>query len=143
MIKLKGTSIIEIIIATALISVAMIAALSLMNRSQSQNIYAKNLDEANNYVTQAADWIRSQRDTYGYATINSRNATTYCLNSLDIDFSLIPEGACVEDSYIQNTIFQRNIIITKKAKSVLVKVVVSWMEKTTRQSTIEMELSQW
>lgn len=143
MIKLNGTSIIEIIIATALISVAMIAALSLMNRSQSQNTYAKNLNVANGYVTQAADWIRSQRDTYGYATIDSRNADTYCLNTLDIDFSSISAGACATNSFIPNTIYQRNITITKKDKSIQFKIIVSWQEKIARQATIEMELSQW
>ena len=37
----KGTSIIEIVIAAALISVAVIAALSLSNNSQKQNTYAR------------------------------------------------------------------------------------------------------
>lgn len=144
MIKLKGTSIIEIIIATALISVAMIAALSLMNRSQSQNNYARNLDEANSYITQAADWIRSQRDSLGYATIytlSGPSTNTYCLNTFPATITSITLGACTD--YLAN-IFQRNITITRKGTtSLLIGITVSWMEKTSRQATIEMELSQW
>ena len=52
---LKGSSIIEVVIATALISIAILSALSLTNNSQKTNDSARNVEEANKYATQATD----------------------------------------------------------------------------------------
>ena len=142
---LRGTSIIEILIATTMISVAVIAALSLMNRSQSQNIYARDLSEATRYNTQAADWIRTQRDTLGFATIYAyaEDATDYCLNSFPSDFTYIVAESCGTE-YITGTVYQRKITMSKPDVNTLkFIIIVSWQEKTTRQATIEMELNKW
>lgn len=141
--KRRGTSIIEVVIATALISVSIIAALSLTNRSQKQNTYAKGLAEATKYTTQAADWIRTQRDTLGWATIASKDDDEYCLIDLPADFTSLVAGPCDDNAYIPNTIFKRKITITKIAETVKIVVTVYWTENVVRQATIEMELTQW
>jgi type II secretory pathway pseudopilin PulG len=84
-----GTSIIEIIIATALIGMAIIAALSLTNHSQKQNTYARELAEASGYATQAADWIKTEKETLGWETINTQAAGDYCLSTIPADFSAL------------------------------------------------------
>jgi len=139
----KGTSIIEIVIATTLISVAIISALSLTNQSQKQNTYAKGLAEATKYATQASDWIRSQRDELGYATLYSIAGGIYCLNSLPSDYTLIETGACNDNSFISNTIFQREVTLTKNLDSINALIIVTWMDSIERQSKIEMELTSW
>lgn len=141
---LRGTSIIEIVIATALISVSVISALSLMNNSQKQNTYARGLAEATRYATQASDWIRAERNTLGFGTINTVAAGEYCLNTFPVNFLSLEAGACSAVSFIPNTIFARKIIIAKNnPTSINITIEVSWLEKTTRQATIEMELTQW
>lgn len=139
----RGTSIIEIVIAAALISIAIIAALSLANHSQKQNTYARGLAEATKYTTQASDWIRTQKNTLGWATINTLGAGSYCLNEFPTDFTAISPGDC-GSLYIPTTMFQRKIFISKDNPS-LIKIIieVSWQENGPRQATIEMELAQW
>lgn len=139
----KGTSIIEIVIATALISMAIIAALSLVNQSQKQNTYARDLAQATKYATQGADWIRNQRTELGFATLNSMNEGIYCMETLPISFTSLETGACDDASFIQGTIFQREVSISKTVDGLKIIITVSWMEQVERQAKIEMELTSW
>lgn len=140
---LRGTSIIEVIVATALISVAIIAALSLVNSSQKQNTYAKDLAEATKYSTQGADWIRSQRDFLGFASLNAKNIGDYCLNIIPSDFNALPAAGACTDS-ITGTHFQRKISLTKPDASTLrIIIETAWPDKIPRKATIEMELTKW
>lgn len=154
----KGTSIIEIVIAAALISVAIVASLSLANYSQKQNNYARGLAEATKYTTQAADWIRTQKISLGWSTIASKasadataDIATYCLNDLPTsasgtDFTDIVNGDCAESSYIIGTLFKRKMTINTSSQGsgvLKITIIVSWNENVARQATIETELSQW
>ena len=138
-----GTSIIEILIATAMISLAVVGALSLSSRSQAQNAYAKNLAQATQYANQAADWIRGERNSLGYATLAAQNDDGYCLNNLPVDFTLIQSGNCGAGTYIASTPFTRNLTLTKDGNTLYFLIVVSWEDKTTRQASIELELKPW
>lgn len=139
----KGTSIIEIVIAAALISVAIIAALSLANQSQKQNSYARDLAEATKYATQAGDWIRNERNSLGWTALSELDAGEYCLNDFPADFTLIEPGSCNPNAYISGTRYSRQISLTKDPDKLTIKIVVSWIEQVQRQATIEMELQPW
>lgn len=153
----RGTSIIEIVIATALISVAIISALSLANHSQKQNTYARNLDEATKYGSEAIDWIRTQRDSLGWATIANKAQTddvsgvaTYCLASLPEsgagDFSDLTAGTCASDTFIPGTRYGREMTIdTSQAGTgtLTVAVTMTWLEQSPRTAYIETELTSW
>lgn len=159
MISHKGTSIIEIIIAAALICISILAALSLINRSQKQNTYAKNLAEATKYNTQAAEWLRTEWNSLGWATMINKIATTdgsgstYCLNILPNitnaslpDFISLTPGLCADNSYITGTIFQRTInavIDPNNPNKLKIKITVTWSDTIKRQATTEMELARW
>lgn len=136
-------SIIEIVIATAMISMAVIAALSLTSKSQSQNVYSRQSAEASKYATQIIDWVRSERNLKGWATINAKAAGTYCLNTIPSDFTTLSPGACLASTYISNTIFTRTMIITKDAGKIIISVEITWDERTPRSTIINLELTQW
>lgn len=157
----RGTSIIEIVVAAALISVAIISALSLANNSQKENKYSRSLAEATKYATQGADWMRTQRDYIGWSTIRSKaladdvsNIATYCLNTLyalpatesDPDFTDLTAGNCAPTEYIANTLFQRQMTIdTSDEISGILKITlnITWLETSSRQATVIMELTKW
>lgn len=149
MVRRRGTSIIEIVIAAALISMAVIAALSLTNQSQKQNTSARGLAEATKYTTQAADWIRTERDNLGWATIAAKANGTYCLNSLPASFTSFPAaGNCGASDFITSTGYKRQVILNSSASDITngivkIKISVTWEEQITRQATIEMELTSW
>ena len=139
----KGTSIIEIVIAASLISISIIAALSLANQSQKQNSYARDLAEATKYATQASDWIRNERNSLGWTALYELDSGTYCLNDFPADFTLIESGNCSQNAYIADTRYTRQISLTKDPDKLTVTIVVSWFEQVARQATIEMELQPW
>ncbi|MBP9669992.1 hypothetical protein KBD75_01175 [Candidatus Woesebacteria bacterium] len=139
----RGTSIIEIVIAAALISISIIAALSLTNQSQKQNTYAKGLAEATKYANQAADWIRNERNNLGWATLNTIDNGSYCLSDFPSDFTQIEAGECGATDYIPNTKFRRNVEINKTVDTINLVITIIWTEQVERQAKIEMELTSW
>lgn len=154
----RGTSIIEVVIAAALISISVIAALSLANHSQKQNTYARDLAEASKYIAEGADWLRTERDELGWATMAAKveeddavGDTSYCLNSLptsqeQTDFTNLTPSSCDPTDFIPGTIFQRQVVIDPPAAgSGILKatIVVTWSDNIAREATLEMELTQW
>ncbi|MFZ2199913.1 MAG: hypothetical protein WAV40_03945 [Microgenomates group bacterium] len=139
----KGTSILEVVIATAMISMAVISALALTAKSQSQNTYARRSAEANKYASQAADWLRGERDNLGYPTIASVSGT-YCLATLPASFSTLPSpGDCGPSDLIGNT-YKRTIVLDNATLGkVIATISVAWEEVTTRSTTVSLELTQW
>lgn len=151
----RGQSIVETVIAAALISIALIAALSLSTRSERQTSYARNSAEATKYASQAGDWFRTQRNSLGWATLVAKaqaesvnNLAVYCLNSIPNNFDdlSLATGECDSLAYIPNTYFTRAVVVdTSLAATGILKVTVSvsWQEKSIRQTTLELELTSW
>lgn len=154
MIKLPGQSIIETVIAAALISVAILAAISLSVYSQKQSSYAKYLAEATKYASQAADWLRTERDLVGWGTLADKvtsdgSPATYCLNNLPVspsDFTSLTPGSCASGSYIPQTTFIRQITAdTGSQASGVIKLTItlSWQDSALHTTSQEMELTKW
>lgn len=152
----QGQSIIETVIAAALISISVLAALALANHSQKQNISAKNLASANTYASETLDWIRTQRDSLGFATLASKgtadsNSGTaiYCLSSIPIspdDFTILTPSTCGPSEYISGTLYTRQLALdTSTAPTGIlgVTVTITWEEQATRQVVLETELTSW
>ncbi len=140
----KGQSIVEVVIAAALISVAIISALSLMNYSQKQTNSAKTLAEATKYNYQAADWLRAQKNDLGFAEIAGKTAGIYCLNTLPA--ALPAPGACNAGAYIAGTFFTRQLTLDNTGATggiIKATITTSWLEKTAHTTSIELELNQW
>lgn len=155
MIIKSGQSIIEVVIATSLISIGIIAALSLTNQSQKSSNYAKMLDTANSYNNQLADYFRNQKSLLGWASISEKVAidaeggvATYCYSSLieNEDFLTKSAGTCAEDDYLGSTQFIRQIEINANSinsGTLPITIITSWTDKSTRSATLNLELTQW
>lgn len=144
----KGTSIIEVVIATAMISMAVIAALSLTSKSQSQNNYARRSAEASKYATQVADWLRGERDNLGFTELSENipagaGGTTYCIQTLPDDITDLPgTGDCGSNQLIDN-VFERSLVLSKTADTITGKVEINWEDNTTRSIIVNVELKKW
>jgi Tfp pilus assembly protein PilV len=139
----KGTSILEVVIATAMISMAVIAALSLTSKSQSQNTYARRSTEASKYATQVADWLRGERDNLGFTELSeSITAGTYCLVSLPADITDLITGECSDTDLIDN-VFKRSLLLSKNADTITATVKIDWEDTTTRSTIINVDLKKW
>lgn len=158
----SGQSIVETVIAAGLISVGMLAALSLTTRTVRQNDYAKNLGIATKYASQVADYFRGERASYGWNTLATKvssdavnNLAVYCFNTIPespLSFADLVVGECSDNTYIPdqsadgNSIFTREAILdsTDVASGTLrLTVTVTWGDTTPRQVQIEQELTSW
>lgn len=151
-----GSSILEVVVATALISMGIIAALSLTNYSQKQSNYSKYFNEATTYNSQAADWLRSQKSQLGWPIfVNSLDLDTatstlsYCLPSLPSDsaqFIALSSSTCNSTDYIPLTSFRRQIDldISDVALGIITATLTTkWEEKVTRTATLNLEIGRW
>ncbi len=139
----RGTSILEVIIATTMISMAVISALALTSKSQSQSSYARHSAQASKYASQVADWLRGERTNYGFDTI-SASSGTYCLSTLPDNFeNLPPAGACAQNDKIDNIYYRKLTLDNSESGKVKATIDVSWNDKIERATSIELELSKW
>lgn len=158
MIKLRsGQSILEVVIATTLISMGVIAALSLTNQSQKSSNFAKLLNEATTYNNQLADYLRTAKSTHGYTVLSSMFAddaqggiATYCFPTLTetiADFISIVPGSCSANNFIPGTVFVREMAVDTtniEATGIIpITITTNWEDKTTRTIRLEMELTKW
>lgn len=152
----SGQSILEVVIATTLISMGVIAALSLTNQSQKSSNYAKSLDAATAYNNQAADYLRNQKNQLGYATLaekftseSSGGVAHYCLVTLPSDsssFLALNSGVCSDTDMIQGTSFLRDLVVDVSNVStgiIPITITTSWGDSSTRRAVLNMEISQW
>ncbi len=153
----SGQSILEVVIATAMISVAIIAALSLANQSQKSSNYAKLLDQATAYNNQAADYFRNQKTLLGWGAFTEKittdasgNTAYYCLatlpDSTSSTFETLTAGVCSDTDLILGTIFQREVSIDNSDLingTTNITITTTWPDTIERTATLTMELSQW
>lgn len=152
---LRGSSIIEVLIAATLISISIIAALSLSSFSQKQTDFSRDLNKATFYNTQSIDWLRNMRTMLGWGSfVNELDLDTagstllYCLNSLPTTVAqyaaLTPSAGC-DTAYITGTPFQREMkftLVGSPVTSVSVSVTTYWQLRA-RSTTTETTLTEW
>lgn len=152
-----GQSILEVVLATSLIAVGLIAALALGNSSQKSASFSRNVNVAGNYSYQVADWARTLRTYLGWGNFtyliseDGSENVTYCLNgtlpTTDLEFQALTPGACDEDSFLTGTeIYQRevNFDLTNLASgAITATVTTSWQEEELRTNELTFELTEW
>lgn len=156
--KIKsGQSIIEVVIVTTLISIGVIASLSLVNRSQSQSRYSRLLESATSYNNQIADYFRDQKSLIGWSDLVAEvgkdsgggNSVIYCMPSIPtsiLEFQSYVAGTCEDGNFIRNTMFLRTVEFdTSSANEGVIRLTLTtaWNDKTLRSSILQMELTQW
>lgn len=141
----NGQSLFEVLAAIGVIAVALVAFIGLSARSVSDSSFVRNKSQASRYTQQAYEWVRGERDanwTIFFQRSNAAAASPYCINTLDWT---VP-GTCATGDTIVNTIFKREIVLTRvgAVDEVEVDIVTSWEDSkgvhSSRSTTI---LSDW
>lgn len=152
-LTLKGSTILEVLIATALIAISIIAALALNNSSQKTSSYSRDLNSATTYNNQVINWLRNLRTQMGWTsfiselTADASNSLTYCLNTLPTTptlFSSLSGGSCAEDDVIPGTIFTRQAVISipdPPVNSINVTVTTTWQSNILHTTSTEVTLT--
>ncbi len=152
---LKAQTILEVLVAAAIVAMLLVSLLALSSYSLKSSSYAKNLNQATAYTNQLADWLRSEKEILGWQTFiqvlqadTNNQSVTYCLNNLPNStqaFVNLTNSPCPENSFILNTIFQRQAVFDLSQINqglITINITTSWQDKTSHQITIQIKLSQ-
>lgn len=149
----RGNTIIEVLIAATMISIAILAALSLSSNSQKQTDFSRDLHLASTYNDQTLDWLRNMRTLLGwYEFIDAISAdgsgtVTYCLTTLPAtssEFLSLTAGSCA-GALIPGTNLSRDLSLTPQGSpidSVYALVTTSWAGGQ-HSSFAETTLTKW
>lgn len=155
---LRGNTIIEVLIAATLVSIAILAALSLSSSSQKQTDFSRNIYQASTHNSTLIDWLRNLRTQTGWANFAAKIAqdggggtVRYCLNTPPTNFAefvaIAPAADCGSDTIDGN--FQREIEISLTSLSgnppytqANIVITTYWADRTHQTST-ETKLTAW
>lgn len=132
----KGQVLVELLLAFAVSSIALVSMAQVATKSLSNATYSKSRSEANKYAVQAIEWVRNQKKQTQWATFMTYN-NNYCLNQdlttgtvtfLNMNPSCAPTLMADSGS---PTIFTRRVIFTPTVATNQQQVVVtvSWPDK--------------
>jgi type II secretory pathway pseudopilin PulG len=128
--KRRGFSLIEVIVFVSVLSVALISLIASVSYSSLLLINAQHKVVATRYNEEVAEWLKYQREYYGYAALEGHivggNPTTYCFNSsLELVWpELVNIGAC-PDFALEN-FYKRELRLSVEASEITAQIVTSW-----------------
>lgn len=138
----KGQSLFELMVAVMVIGVTLVALTGLVSTSISNNTFSKNRTQAENYTTEAMEWLRAQRDeSWGTFLSYSNPPATYCMQTL----TLSVKRNCADDEFITDTILVREAeLVYISDNSVEVRLRTRWTDsKGTHESRASTKLTNW
>lgn len=78
-----GQILIELTIALAVAMIAILALIQSATKSVSNSTFSQSQSQATNYVTEAVEWLRSEKNTSWPDFVGHAASPKYCLNTLD------------------------------------------------------------
>ena len=118
----KGQSLFEVVVALFIITLIIIAVVSLSTVSIANSLFSKNKTLSARYSQEGVEWLRSQReeDPVSFFTILPG---IYCLDTT----TFTNTGNCTTDERISNTVFIRelNLTSTQEASKTIVSATVT------------------
>lgn len=119
--NIQGQSFIELIAALVVISIALVALVSLITRGIANSTFSRTKTLATSYNQEALEWLRGERDR-NWALFYQHTAVNWCLNSLNWTV----QGSC-GGAVITNTPFSRTVSFTRvNPGTVTATSIVSW-----------------
>jgi type II secretory pathway pseudopilin PulG len=140
-----GSTIIEVLIATLVVSMVMTAVAAVMTVSVKNTGQLRYRAAASSQAQSALEIFRRERNLLGWESFYAETpGGTYCLNTLPANtaaYVALNLGSCSGTySHIGNN-FEREAIVTKGATDVRVVIVVTWSDGT-RTPAPEVRLTQ-
>lgn len=123
----RGQSLIEVVIALALISMVLITLVAMAALSIKTSVFSRNQTESARFTEQASEWLRAEKDV-GWTNFSTYAATpTWCF---DTGTNWNTPGACPTGDTISGTIFQRSAVfaINPLDGSIQVTVTTTWTD---------------
>ncbi|KKQ48658.1 MAG: hypothetical protein US95_C0056G0010 [Candidatus Woesebacteria bacterium GW2011_GWB1_38_5] len=144
----RGQSILEVILALAILSIIITAIVSLTSTSVNTSTYSKNVSQANRYADEVVEYIRKEKEFSGWSDFTSDIITAYggiwCMP--DLTFTINEACDPLNNShFISSTIFQRMLTATPiNDNSIDIDVEVVWTDdKGLHQTKSSTTVSNW
>jgi Tfp pilus assembly protein PilV len=137
----RGFSLIEVLVFSSVLSVALIAIIGtsaysslLLNNACYRIVAAR-------YSEELAEWLKYQREYYGYSQISGKANNTYCFNNTEALSWPVPEEC---SSYSLDNIFKREATLTLGGSKTKIVITTSYrFLNRTPASTIEMNFNEY
>lgn len=142
----KGQSLFELMLAVVVVSITLVAMISLVGSTISNTAFSRDRTQAARFTNEAVEWLRSERDL-SWTNLTSRaslTGSTYCLNSLSFD----SQGTCSTGGTISGTKFTRTLTLvydeTNSPSEISVEVITTWSDSGgSHDSRILTTLTNW
>ena len=135
--SVQGQSLFEIVLAIGVMILVLGGLASLAMVSVRNSTFSRNKTLSSKYAQGASEWLRSERDANRDIFIGRAGAVDvavkYCLLTLETS-AWSNTGACSDGEVIANTLFKRDLTLTKTVEPLKLKtvikadVVVSWQD---------------
>lgn len=147
-----GQSIIEVILATVVVALVLVAVLSTIVASLRNSRLSLEQTRATKYGEEVLEWVRQERSVVGWSNLLSTvggvgSEVDYCLTSLPSSWTELEDyrGNCQPTDLITDTPYQRQMTLRRTSSDELeVLVRLTWPGKagsiTTELKTI---LARW
>lgn len=127
-----GQTLVEIIIATGVVVVVMVAIASGLSYSVKNTAESRYKALATALGQEVIEVYRRERETLGWERFyTAAPSGTYCLNTLPSttqEFSTLAAGACATGIAEVGTEFKRQVDVTSSSSTVRLDVSVSWYD---------------
>lgn len=125
--RLKGTSLFELIIATLVVSIVLIALVSLATKSVSLTTFSRDKTRANRYAQELVEWLRGERDAGWNAFVGRAGTARWCMTSL----AWTQGSTCGSGNVISGTPFTRDLNLTITGGNTVTAVVsIKWQDQS-------------
>lgn len=144
----QGSTLIEIMVATSVVVIALTALMSTLTLSIKSTAESKFRSYATSLAQEALEVYSRERALLGWQAFYSAVETgPYCYNTLAVnsqDFVQRSQGECDERFVEVGTAFSRTVNITKAADAVTVEAEVDWYDgDALRVVTLEQILKEY
>lgn len=148
----KGVTLLEVMFATAAVSLVLVAVLSTIIRSLQNSRSSLEQAKATQYSREVLEWLRQERDSNGWIVFaenmpESGTSQIYCLSAVPNGLPALTsqQGNCEENQKIANTIYTRELTLSRSSSGqVEAEVIVTRPDTagivTTRTN---MTLAEW
>lgn len=148
----SGVSLLEVLFATAAVSLVLVAVLSTIISSLQNSRSSLEQAKATQYSREILEWLRQERDSIGWTAFAESmpavgSTSVYCLSTLPTGLGVMRtmEGECQEGDQITDTIYTRSLTLSRTdASQIEAEVAVSRPDTTGIVTTrTNMTLAEW
>lgn len=124
----NGQSLFEVVLALAIIVLIIVGLVFLTNLSLKNSRFSKMQSLAANYLQEAFEWLRKEKENDWFFFETKAQTLKYCLPSLSWESAKV--GSCQDSDFISDSRFKREVeFFIEDPSTIEVKIEVYWEDE--------------